>query len=566
MAYGKKILLGDLLVEYKIIDKAQLEKALQAQKERGGRLGQVLVNLGYVTEQNILEILEFQLGIPQVSLTKYRLDRELVRSIPENLVKRYKVIPVKKHNNSITLAMADPLDLMAIDDIALVTGCQIEPVIASSSDIENTTERYFGMAEAVEKSFEDFEVGSVQEIDVLNLENIDAAEDEAPVIKAVNYIIQAAIQAGASDIHIEPHEKRVRVRYRVDGVLREAMNLPKNIHAHLASRVKIMAGMDIAEKRTPQDGRIQIKTGAINVDLRVSSLPSLFGEKIVIRILDKSRLILQIEDLGFEASVLEKFKNMIAQPYGMILLTGPTGSGKTSTLYAALSALNSEERNIITVEDPVEYVLDGINQVQINQKAGLTFAGGLRSILRQDPDVIMVGEIRDSETAEIAVRAATTGHLVLATLHTNDAAGALTRLIDMGIEPFQVASSVLGIVAQRLVRRICRDCREAYEMPPGDADRLFLGATMDEPLTLYRGRACERCNKTGYKGRVALHELMMISPEIRKLILTKASTGILRRQAIREGMLPIRDDGIQKIIAGTTTVNEVMRVSYSEEE
>lgn len=566
MAYGKKILLGDLLVEYNIITGEQLEKALALQKERGERLGQILVNLGYVTEQNILEILEFQLGIPQVSLTKYRLDQELIKSMPEHLIKLHKVIPLKKQGKKLTLAMADPLDLVAIDDIALAAGCEIEPVIAASKDIDNAIGRFFGMAEEVEKYFDDFEVAAAQEIDVLNLEHIDAAVDDAPVIKAVNYIIQAAIQAGASDIHIEPHERRVRVRYRVDGVLREAMNLPKHIHAHLASRVKIMAGMDIAEKRTPQDGRIQIKTGQLNVDLRVSSLPIIFGEKIVIRILDKNRLILQLEELGFDGPVLEKFRHLITQPYGMILLTGPTGSGKTSTLYAALSALNNEKGNIITVEDPVEYVLEGINQVQINTKAGLNFAGGLRSILRQDPDIIMVGEIRDSETAEIAVRAATTGHLVLATLHTNDAAGALTRLMDMGIEPFQVASSVLGIVAQRLVRRICRGCNDVYEVPTGDPERILLNATLDEPLTLAKGKGCDACNKTGYRGRVALHELIVMTPGIRKLVMTKASTGLIRRQAISEGMVPLRDDGIRKIMTGITTVSEVMRASYSEDD
>ncbi len=564
MVKGKKILLGELLISNQIINRDQLQEALKVQKETGERLGQTLINLGFVTEKALLDVLEYQLGIPQISLAQYHPESDVLKRVPEQLIRRHKVIPLKIQGNRLSLAMADPLDLIAIDDISLATGMQVAPVLALSGEVEAVINRYYGMSDDVEKSFQDFKGVDRQELDfVLNLEHTDAVGEMGPIVKAVNSIIKQAVQEGASDIHIEPHDVQVRVRFRLDGVLRDVMTLPKQALAPLVSRVKILAGMNISEKRIPQDGRIQIKDSKLNIDLRVSSLPVIYGEKIVIRILDKSKVLLRLSDLGFQPAILERFRGLSSQPYGMIMLTGPTGSGKTTTLYAVLAEVNTEDKNIITIEDPVEYVLSNINQVQVNPKTGLTFATGLRSIVRQDPDIIMVGEIRDSETAEIAVQAASTGHLVLNTMHTNDAAGAITRLIDMGIEPFQVASSVIGVVAQRLVRRICQYCKETYEVPNGSMDRLFLGRNSWENIVLHRGKGCSYCNHTGYKGRIAINELMVISPQIRELILSKAPTGIIMQRAIEDGMIPLREDGIQKVLAGLTTVSEVKRASFT---
>jgi type IV pilus assembly protein PilB len=568
LAKPEKKRLGDILVEFKVITETQLQDALKVQKETGVRLGQALIQLGIVTEQRMNEVLEFQLGIPQVALHKYRLDPKVVKLISGELARRHKIVPVERRGNKIRLAMMDPLNLVAIDDVQLQTGMEVEPVIASEREIDQVISRYFGLTDSVKQAFgsqlHQMEKEAAAVAEIVDLAELANAVDEAPIVKAVNAFIQQSVKEKASDIHIEPSERQVRVRYRIDGILQEMMTLPKQTHAPLVSRIKIMADMDIAEKRVPQDGRIQVKMDTRNIDLRISTLPTIFGEKVVIRLLDKTSAVFSVSQLGMQPEVQDVFEKMLKQTYGVILITGPTGSGKTTTLYAGLNQLNSQEKNIITVEDPVEYVLPGVNQVQVSAKAGITFAAGLRSILRQDPDIIMVGEIRDSETAEIAVRAATTGHSVLSTLHTNDAAGTVTRLIDMGVEPFMVASSLVGIVAQRLVRTICLECKQSYQLPANDLMRFFIGVDETEPVTLYKGTGCSLCNNTGYKGRVAIQEVMSISKEIRRLIIQKTSADLIKEQAIREGMLTLKEDGMKKALAGITTINEVIRVAYSD--
>jgi type IV pilus assembly protein PilB len=568
LAKPEKKRLGDILVEFNVITEAQLQDALKVQKETGVRLGQALIQLGIVTEQRMNEVLEFQLGIPQVALHKYRLDPKVVKLISGELARRHKIIPIERKANKIRLAMMDPLNLVAIDDVQLQTGLEVEPVIATEREIDQVISRYFGLTDSVKQAFgnqlHQMEKEAAAVTELVDLAELANAGDDAPIVKAVNAFIQQSVKEKASDIHIEPGERHVRVRYRIDGILQEMMTLPKQTHAPLVSRIKIMADMDIAEKRVPQDGRIQIKMDIHNIDLRVSTLPTIYGEKVVIRLLDKTNALFTINELGMQPEVLDVFKKMLKQTYGVILITGPTGSGKTTTVYAGLNQLNDQEKNIITVEDPVEYVLPGINQVQVNTKAGITFAAGLRSILRQDPDIIMVGEIRDGETAEIAVRAATTGHLVLSTLHTNDAAGTVTRLMNMGVEPFMVASSMVGILAQRLVRIICPECKQSYQLPSNDLMRFFLGVGETEPVTLYKGTGCSLCNNTGYKGRIAIQEVMSISKEIRRLIMQKTAADLIKEQAIREGMLTLKEDGMKKALAGITTINEVIRVAYSD--
>lgn len=558
--------LGDFLVESNLITRSQLNEARRIQRETGQRLGRVLVELGYVKEQDIVNALEFQLGITRVNLYDITLDRELLRAIPEHLARRYKAVPVKKEGSKLTVAMADPLNIMAVDDLRATTGCEIIPVLADEAEIDSILGNSLGLDELFAGA-DGEEEAAVVETGRFDLDELpDTAAEAVPVVRAVNSIIQQAVKSRASDIHLEPQEKSVRVRFRVDGFLRDIMTIPRRFHAPVVSRIKIMAEMDIAERRLPQDGRVRVRVGGKEVDLRVSTLPTIFGEKVVIRLLDKSHMLLKLEDLGFNQEILARYRNLIRRPHGMILVTGPTGSGKTTTLYATLNAINTPERNIITVEDPVEYVLPGINQIQVNPKAGLTFASGLRSILRQDPDVVMVGEIRDSETADIAIRAATTGHLVFSTMHTNDAAGAVARLLDMGIEPFLVASSVIGVLAQRLVRVICPRCKTAYELPPDAPERSFLGLPADVVPKLWRGSGCSYCHRTGYHGRVAVHELMTVTGRMREAILRKASSGEIQSLARAHGMRSLREDAQGKVLAGITTFEELIRVAYMEEE
>ena len=551
-------LLGEVLVHSGVITAEQLARAL-AEKGPEERLGRVLLRLGYVTERDITTALEDQLGIAQISGT-LSVDPQVLAVLPEMLARRYKMIPVAREGRKLKVAMADPNNLTALDDVRLVTGLDIEVLLAGEREIEAALQRFYGLPE-LERTFQEFQV--VEE-EALQLEDpAETSPDEAPVVRLVNNIIVQAIDEQASDIHIEPGRENVRVRYRVDGMLRSVMQLPRRSRTSIAARIKILAQLNIAEKRVPQDGRIQIKYREREIDLRISVLPTVFGEKVVIRILDRGRRKSGFADLGLTGGNLERFSGLIAATYGMILLVGPTGSGKTTTLYAALEKLNTPERNLVTIEDPVEYILPGVAQSQVAPQARFTFAAGLRSILRQDPDVIMVGEIRDGETAEIAVRAATTGHLVLSTMHTNDAAGAVTRLIDMGVEPFLVASSLLGVMGQRLLRVICRHCREAYRPEPDALERIFLGVGPEADITLYRGRGCGYCGQTGYRGRMAIAEVLAVDARVRQMIVDRATADDIKRAGVAQGMTTLMEDGVAKVMAGLTSVQELMRVTHA---
>jgi len=556
--------LGDLLVEAGMITREQLEQALKEQRRSGERLGKILTRLGLVTEKDILEVLEFQLGIPKVVLQDYNLDPEVVRLVPEALARRHLAIPIRRDGNRLLVAMADPLNLTALDDLRLATGLEIMPAIASEREIEAALSRFWQGAGVTQALAEVEEMAATAAAlpprDAFDLDEVNrAGMDNAPAVRLVNRIILQAVHSRASDIHIEPQEKDIRVRFRVDGLLRDVLHLPTGILNTLVSRIKIMGGMDIAERRLPQDGRFQVTVERRSIDLRVSTMPTVYGEKVVLRILDKSTMLLPLDGLGFLPASRQIYETLIRSAYGMILITGPTGSGKTTTLYATLNALSSPEKNIITIEDPVEYLLPGINQVRVNPKAGLDFASGLRAILRQDPDIIMVGEIRDRETADIAVRAATTGHLVFSTLHTNDAAGAVTRLLDMGVEPFLVNSSLIGVVAQRLARLICHNCRETYQ--PGPEDPAYTFIQDRQGLTFYRGRGCPQCNYTGYRGRTAIQEVLVMTEDIRALVAEKAPSHEIKKAAVAAGMVTLREDGLEKASQGLTTIEEVMRVT-----
>jgi len=544
--------LGQLLLEKGLITEEELSAALLEQSLTGEKLGRVLVKLKMISESTLNELL----GIKEMNPGE-AIDKQLLKLIPEELIRRYKVIPVKKDKNRLYVAMANTLNVMAIDDLRLVTGLDIEPLVASEKEINALIKKNFGIPE-VEKAMQ--ELGIEQEPD--EPEEAEDVVDEAPVIRLVNSIMIKAFDEEASDIHIEPFKHGIRVRYRVDGILREVMTLPRKMLHPLVSRIKVMANMDIAERRVPQDGRVPLKLQGRELDLRISTIPTIFGEKVCTRVLYKENIKkFTLDKLGFSKHNEERFVSFLNNSYGMILVTGPTGSGKTTTLYTALNMMNSVEKNIITVEDPVEYIIEGINQAQINVKAGITFATFLRTILRQDPDIIMIGEIRDAETAEIAIRAATTGHLVLSTLHTNDAPGAVNRLVDMGIEPFMVASSVIGVISQRLVRRICVHCKR--RTTPTEFERAFAGLKPGD--IVYHGTGCAKCNHTGFQGRVAIYEVLTVSSLLQRLILERASTEDLRNAAIREGMVTLKEDGIQKALAGLTTIKEVIRAVYKED-
>jgi type IV pilus assembly protein PilB len=546
-------LLGEILIEHGLISPEQLQEALDIQANTKDKVGSILVNLGYVSEPNLMAVLEFQLGIPYVNIAKTPTDPQIAQMISEALALRHKVMPIGKRGSKLILAMADPLNVFAIDDIRISTGMDITPVLAGESDLLMAIKQYLGVKESLDKMMEDFgpEVETREE-----QEEIDDLLEEGPIVRLVNSMIAQAVASGASDIHVEPQEKEITVRYRVDGVLRKAMSSPRKTQAAIISRLKIMANMDIAEKRIPQDGRIPMKVEGKEIDLRVSSLPTVHGEKIVMRILDKSGSLRPIDSLGMQSSMVETFRKLILQPHGMLLITGPTGSGKTTVLYSVLQELNDEETNIISVEDPVEYTLPGINQVNVNSKAGLTFASGLRAILRQDPDVVMVGEIRDPETVSIAIGAALTGHLVLSTLHTNSASATITRMMDMGIEPFLISSSVVGVMAQRLVRRICPNCKEAYQISPVLAKELGI----EDAVTFYRGKGCRMCNNSGYTGRIPIQELLVYNQDIKDMILARANTAEIERAAVLTGMKTLKMDAIAKARAGLTTLEEAMTV------
>jgi type IV pilus assembly protein PilB len=563
--------LGELLVRSGRIDPAQLNEALALQKEHGGRVGTNLVKLGYLTEKQLVESLSQHFKVPSVDLTGVDIDEAVLKIIPADLARKYTILPVTKTGATITVAMIDPTNVFAMDDVKFMTGYRVEPVVASETGIRAAIDRYYGSTHAIElkKVMEDLSEESTSDLEVLEEEeNLDLAtleeeSEQAPVVKLVNLVLTDAIKRGASDIHIEPYEKEYRVRYRIDGILYEMMHPPLKLKEAITSRCKIMARLDIAEKRLPQDGRIKIKTKisgkSKDLDYRVSVLPTLFGEKIVMRLLDKDKLMLDMTKLGFEPESLRKFEAAILKPYGMVLVTGPTGSGKTNTLYSALQRINTPEVNIMTAEDPVEFNLSGINQVQTREQIGLNFAAALRSFLRQDPNIILVGEIRDFETAEVAIKAAMTGHLVLSTLHTNDAPSSISRLMNMGIEPFLVATSVHLIVAQRLVRRICSFCKEPFEMPPPALTQVGFSEHEARTLKLFRGRGCERCSNTGYKGRVGLYEVLEVDDEMREMILSGGSAFELRQKAIQNGMMTLRASGLQKIRDGMTSIEEVVR-------
>ncbi|HKN46361.1 MAG TPA: type IV-A pilus assembly ATPase PilB [Candidatus Polarisedimenticolia bacterium] len=564
--------LGDLLVAEGLINQEQLQRALLAQKGTAEKLGSLLVRLNLVDEDKLVGFLSKQYGIPSVTLSQLDIDPDVLKLIPAQMARKYEIVPVERKGNVLTLAMADPTNVFALDDVTFLTNLQVQPSVAPQGAIRKAIERNYDIQmSAIGEVISELE-GEVGDVELLDEDEVGAkvdifelkeSADEAPIVKLVNMVLVDAIRRGASDIHLEPYEKVFRIRFRVDGVLHEIMTPPKRLEPALISRVKIMANLDIAERRLPQDGRIKLRYNTHEIDFRVSTLPTIYGEKTVMRLLDKDSLQLDLAKLGFDPDALEHFQKAIRSPYGMVLITGPTGSGKTTTLYSAVHTVNSPDINIMTAEDPVEYNLKGVNQVQINDEIGRTFAAALRSFLRQDPDVILVGETRDLETAQIGIRAALTGHLVLTTLHTNDCPSTVARLLDMGIPPFLVSSSVLLIVAQRLARRVCKDCREPYE---ADEDSLAPYGHLPQGLgscTFYRGKGCATCNFTGMRSRVAIYEVMPVSPEIRDLILRNAPTSELREVAESQGMRTLRQAGLLKVIDGTTTVEEVLRVTLA---
>ncbi|HEY5402967.1 MAG TPA: type IV-A pilus assembly ATPase PilB [Pyrinomonadaceae bacterium] len=592
--------LGEILVRENLISPQHLREALDYQREHGGRLGFNLVKLGLVSDDMITAVLSRQYGIPSVNLDLFQIDESVLRLIPQEVAQKHSVLPLSRVGATLTLAMVDPTNVFAMDDVKFMTGLNVEPVVVAEASIQHAIAKYYGTSREIELSsvsndepvFEtsakgsnghgaithadlvsldsiDFETGQAEDVEVLedneeiDLSTLSRMSEDAPVVRLVNVLLVDALRRGASDIHVEPYEKELRIRFRIDGVLYDVMHPPLKLRDALISRVKIMSKLDISEKRLPQDGRIKIKvkvdSRSRELDFRVSTLPTLFGEKVVLRLLDKENLMLDMTKLGFEPESLVKFQRNIIKPYGMVLVTGPTGSGKTNTLYSALQSLNTVETNIMTAEDPVEFNLMGINQVQMKEQIGLNFAAALRSFLRQDPNIILVGEVRDFETAEIAIKAALTGHMVLSTLHTNDAPSTISRLMNMGIEPFLVATSVNLIQAQRLIRRICKECK--YELPTPAEALMEVGFTAEEAKTMktFKGKGCSVCNNTGYKGRIGLYEVLEVTDEIRELILIGASALELRKKAIDDGMITLRGSGLQKIRSGVTTVEEVVR-------
>jgi type IV pilus assembly protein PilB len=586
-AVTKRKMLGEMLIAGGLILEDQLKKALDEQRRRGGRVGEILVELGFVSEHNLATFLGRQLHIPFVEIEKQLVDPEVVKLIPGPMARRLMAIPLYRDSKALVVSMADPLNIFGVDDIKKATGQDVQLTVATRSDILKAIDKHFGMAPAIDAAATDF-ADTAAPAAQPEAEEVVASEivsEDAPVVKLVSMLIVQAIMDRASDIHVNPEGAAIKVRYRIDGVLREVKSLPRDLHAPIVSRIKILANMDIAERRLPQDGRFQAKIthtdsgpvvtsvfrernalrmdGETAVDIRVSTLPVIQGETVVMRILDRSRLITSLDGLRFSPEMLDRYRRLVHRPHGMILVTGPTGSGKTTTLYASINSLDRKTSNIVTVEDPVEYQMMGVNQMQVNTKAGVTFASGLRSILRQDPDVIMVGEIRDRETAEIAIHAALTGHLVFSTLHTNDAAGATSRLIDMGIEPFLIASSAIGIVAQRLLRRVCEQCRTPYT--PALELAKELGLT-DPATTFYRGAGCSSCKGTGYSGRIGIFELLEINDAVRGLIVAKASSSAIRSAALQAGFRTLRQEGLRKAAEGVTSVEEVLRVSQDVDE
>jgi type IV pilus assembly protein PilB len=551
--------LGEILVDEGLISEEQLSMALAEQQRRGRSLGRVLIDLGLVKEPDLVAALAMKIGLEFVDLSDYPVDPSAASLVPEQVARRYRALPIGYDNGRLVVAMSDPANVFALDDIRTITRMEIKPVVATASDIEGAIRKYSRFDQSVEDIAS--EAAAASEEDLEDLANIRAAVEEAPIVKLVNLLISQGVADRASDIHIEPNERDIRIRYRIDGVLHEVMRSPKNIQSGLISRLKIMADINIAERRIPQDGRVGLVVSGKAVDLRVATLPTVFGEKIVIRILDKSNALLRLEDLGFLERSYRSFEEGFRRPYGTVLVTGPTGSGKSTTLYATLNIINDIGRNIITVEDPVEYRINGVNQVQVNNKAGLTFASALRSILRSDPDVILIGEIRDRETAMIAMEAALTGHLVLSTLHTNDAPSALGRLVEMGVEPYLVASALDCVVAQRLGRKLCDKCKEEYS-PTGPelVEAGYSEEAVGSIKKLFRPVGCQHCGKTGYRGRVGLYEVMPMSEDIERLAVERAASDEVRKVAVEQGMMTLREDGLEKAQKGLTSLEEIFRV------
>ena len=574
--------IGELLLKEKRITPVQLQEVLNYQKANGGKLGLNLVKLGFVKDEEITALLSRQYGVPSINLGDFQIDQTVIKLIPAETAQKYQILPLSRLGATLTIAMTDPTNVFAMDDVKFMTGYNVEPVVASESEVAEAILRYYNLAAKTavgngQQSALDFATQALQDLPLVDASEVEVLEEleeisvealarqgeEAPVIRLVNVMLMSAISKGASDIHIEPYEKELRIRYRIDGVLYNIMAPPLKFRDPIASRVKIMAKLDIAEKRLPQDGRIKIRFNdagrAKEIDFRVSCLPTLFGEKIVLRLLDRDKLMLDMTKLGFEAESLARYEEAISRPWGMVLVTGPTGSGKTNTLYSSIAKLNTPETNIMTAEDPVEFNLPGINQVQIREGIGLNFAAALRAFLRQDPNIILVGEIRDFETAEIGIKAALTGHLVLSTLHTNDAPSTISRLMNMGIEPFLVASSVNLICAQRLVRRVCKVCAEPVAVAAPTLMKVGFSPEDAASVTPSKGRGCEKCNNTGFKGRLGLYEVMEVDDEIKELILVGASGLELRRKAVERGMITLRQSGLRKVKKGQTTLEEVLR-------
>jgi type IV-A pilus assembly ATPase PilB len=559
----RKKRLGEILQDIGLVTEEQLYLALEEQKVTRESLGTILIKMGIVNSESLSHALATQFGMTVVKLSDEEIQDEALRKVPPAVARRQKIVPIKFENNILTVAMADPLDFLAIDNLCAMLGCEVVGVLSTLDDIEAALNKNYG----TEEKTVDTMLDELSETDIdfdVKQQAVEEESDDAAIVKLVSLIILEAFRERASDIHIEPLEKKFRIRYRVDGMLHEVPGPPRNLRGPVTSRLKIMAGMDIAEKRLPQDGRIKLNLLGKEVDLRVSTLPGLFGESVVLRILDKSSVLLGLEELGFMGDDLKRFESILAVANGIFLVTGPTGSGKTTTLYAALHTLNRPDRKIITVEEPVEYLISGINQSQVRTEIGLTFARVLRSMLRQAPDIIMVGEIRDTETAEISIRAALTGHLVFSTLHTNDAPSAITRLIDMGVKPFLVASSVQAILAQRLVRIICENCKESYEPRMDELIQLGLDPSQKGKTKLYRGKGCSECNHTGYKGRQGIFELMNVSHAIQEMTMRSAPASEIREQAHKDGMKTLREDGIRKALDGRTTLSEVMRMTQQD--
>ncbi len=562
--------LGELLVREKLIDLQQLQKAQDTQTKEGGRLGSALVRLGMIEERKLLDFLSEQYSVPALNLDDFEVAPETLKLLPEDVVRKHQVMPVHKAGASLVVAMADPSNIFAIDDIKFLCGFNVEVVVAHESQIARAIDKYYGSKsdvayQEVMKDIDDGEVEYETRNETVTVHDLEKSAEDAPVIKLVNLMLVDAIKKSASDIHIEPYEKEFRVRYRIDGALYEVMRPPIKLRNAITSRIKIMSALDIAERRLPQDGRIKLKLGkGREMDFRVSVLPTLFGEKVVMRLLDKSNLQLDMTKLGFESDALADFKDGIHQPFGMMLVTGPTGSGKTTTLYSALSELNKSTENISTAEDPVEFNLAGINQVQMHEDIGLNFSSALRSFLRQDPDIIMVGEIRDFETGEIAVKAALTGHMVLSTLHTNDAPSTISRMLNMGIEPFLITAALNGIVAQRLARRICNDCKEPAEISKDVLTNLQVPESAIDTAELFRGTGCDRCSGTGYKGRVAIYEVMRVGEALKEVVQHGGSSTEIKSEAIRLGMRTLRQSAVNKLLEGVTTPDEVARISAAD--